>query len=94
MSTSTDGPLSPKEIALHKGGRTASAIKEYRVRHVCGLEEAKEAFALFDKNERIEQLLHLRAEAGDRRDGAACDSLDADLFKLTGDPKYAPEEDT
>jgi len=87
-------PLNPKEIALHKEGRTAAAIKAYRVRRIFGLEEAKEAFASFDKEERVQQLLYLRAVAGDRRDGDACASLNADLFKLTGDPKYAPEEDT
>ncbi len=39
---------------------------------------------------KIRNLKQALRAAGDRRDSYACDRLEAELYKLTGDESYAP----
>lgn len=42
------------------------------------------------RDEEVARLLAAHASAGDRRDGDEADRIEAELYRLTGDPRWGP----
>lgn len=66
------------------------AADRHRDTHERYIEERATRDPAFAKALEIERLEARHMAAGDRRDGAECDRIEAELFRLTGDPRWAP----